>query len=304
MGNLLVDVVILHQKDPLTCKQLQFLGSGRVRTFSSGLGTIACLGVGESRAVVNGYKYLFVHGGEGQGKTDGRSHILGASGHYRSLEFFDEQLGDGHAQAGSSVTSGNGAVSLDKRPEKRAELFFRHPYAGIGNGEHDELPAVVRRRLARSYGNGDLAVVGEFHRIRQQVRQNLVEPQRVADKVARSPRVNIVGEVQPFAFAPHAEQAEHSVQLLLKVEFDMLHGQSACLDFGKVEDVVDDAEQRFGRILYLFQVGGSLFRRLFPDGEPAETDDGVERRAYFMAHMGKKAGFRLIGLLRSVLRTA
>jgi hypothetical protein len=81
-----------------------------------------------------------------------------------------------------------------------------------------------------------------------------------------------------------------------------LHRQLAGLDLGKVEDVVDDAEQVLGGAMDLLDVvallGGG--RDLGLQREVRHADDGVHRRADFVAHVGQEVALgagRLLGQL-------
>ena len=78
----------------------------------------------------------------------------------------------------------------------------------------------------------------------------------------------------------------------------------ARFDLGEVEDVVDEAQQVLARGVYFLQVGNEgllagvfeLFLQHF-----AVADDGVERRAQLMAHVGKELALRAIRFFRGVL---
>ena len=75
----------------------------------------------------------------------------------------------------------------------------------------------------------------------------------------------------------------------------------AALDLRDVEDVVDDGEQVAGGIVNEIGVVGDFFGRELPlvllGQELGEADDGVERRAQLVAHVGDELGLDLAGQL-------
>ena len=81
----------------------------------------------------------------------------------------------------------------------------------------------------------------------------------------------------------------------------------ARLDFGDVEDVVDEREQMLARAVDFFQVGDGVrvaaVCRLFLE-HFAVADDGVERRAQLVAHVREELALGVGGGLRLFLRLA
>ena len=75
------------------------------------------------------------------------------------------------------------------------------------------------------------------------------------------------------------------------------HIHLAGLDLGEIEDVVDEAEEVLAGGANSAEVGDNpilLEFRGFLDQHFAVADDGIERRAQFVAHIGKKLALRLI----------
>src|SRR5204863_10075140 len=65
----------------------------------------------------------------------------------------------------------------------------------------------------------------------------------------------------------------------------------AGFDFGKVEDIIDDGEQRIAAVANRFDqlaLFGGQFRF---QQQAGHGNDAVHRRANFMAHVGQKVGF-------------
>lgn len=64
--------------------------------------------------------------------------------------------------------------------------------------------------------------------------------------------------------------------------------QPSGLDPRQVEQVVDHSQQRLGTMQHAPQVLAHALGYGFLKGQFGETDDGIERRAYLMAHVGEK----------------
>ena len=89
--------------------------------------------------------------------------------------------------------------------------------------------------------------------------------------------------LRPYRFEDHWRQCKR----------DRLEAELAGFDLGKIEDVVDDRQQRLGgrfdgaKVMPLFGVE----RRI--EGQFGHPDDAVHRRPNFVAHVGQKGATRL-----------
>ena len=79
---------------------------------------------------------------------------------------------------------------------------------------------------------------------------------------------------------------------------------AAGLNLGQVQDVVDQRQQVPAAGIDVVQIVG-LFRRDRPDqavaDQLAETDDSVERRAQFVAHVGQELALQAIEFLQPIV---
>src|SRR5678810_1231655 len=75
---------------------------------------------------------------------------------------------------------------------------------------------------------------------------------------------------------------------LVEFEFDEFQIELTRLDFGKVENVVDDGEQGSARVMNLADVIALFWCELRFEGEMRKPDDGVHRGANFVAHIREK----------------
>ena len=67
---------------------------------------------------------------------------------------------------------------------------------------------------------------------------------------------------------------------------------------GKVKDVVDDGAQRIGGTINLGQVVLLLGIEVRFQAQAGQADDGVHRRADFMAHIGQESALGFVGGFR------
>lgn len=98
------------------------------------------------------------------------------------------------------------------------------------------------------------------------------------------------------------EDGQGVLQQVAQIERNMVEHQFAGLDFREVEDFVDDAQQAVGGLFDGAQVV-ELARGQFAFlQQMSETEDAVERRADFMAHVGEELGFDPARLQRFLAR--
>ena len=129
--------------------------------------------------------------------------------------------------------------------------------------------------------------LGKLDRIAQVVEQGLGDTGRIP--------LHHMGQVfainhqfQTLGLCPLHDHGADPVDQGSRFEARPFHLQLSRLDLGKIQDVVDDRQEMVGRSRNLGQTlallrCGTGFAQ--PMGQP---DDGVDRRADFMAHIGQK----------------
>jgi len=89
----------------------------------------------------------------------------------------------------------------------------------------------------------------------------------------------------------------HAFQAGAQVKINDLQLQLASLDFGKIQDVIDNVQEHFPGIAHDFGIL-TLFRGQFGVQEQAcHTDDGVHGCPYLMTHVGQKFALGHVGQL-------
>ena len=157
----------------------------------------------------------------------------------------------------------------------------------------------IRRFLPPADLDQDIpSLGGEFEGVTDQVGQHLAQAQGIADQGDGDVGIDLEHDLDPLVLRYLAGEVRQVVQDLLQVEVHPLHGQLAGFDLGKVEDVVDDAEQRLRGAMDLLHVVALLGVELGLQGQVGHADDGVHRRADLVAHVGQEIALgagRLLG---------
>ena len=94
-----------------------------------------------------------------------------------------------------------------------------------------------------------LAVLGELDRIAHQVDDHLAQADRVADHAVGDIGVNVEDQLEPLLLRPLRQGPDRIAERFPEVESRLLQLQLAAFDLRKIQDVVDDAQQRLGRVL-------------------------------------------------------
>ena len=206
-----------------------------------------------------------------------------------------QALHDGQAQAGSAVFAAGRAVGLVEALEQVGLLFGADADASVAHLETQQ--HLVFGLNQRTHPQFDFAPVGELHGVVAVVDQHLVEPQRVAGEVIGHVACDVEDQFQPLAAGAFGHQVGETLEQVAEFEGGLLHLQLVGLDLGEVQDVVDQAQQVLARALDLFEVialagFGGVFER-----QVRQTDDRVQRRADFVAHVGQEVGLEAGALL-------
>src|SRR5690606_17799749 len=80
----------------------------------------------------------------------------------------------------------------------------------------------------------------------------------------------------------------HIVQQPVEMKIDRLQLQLAGFDFGEIQNVVEHSEQKLGSRFDLVDVVALNRRQLGFLQQKVQAQDGVQRRAYFVAHIGEE----------------
>ena len=143
----------------------------------------------------------------------------------------------------------------------------------------------------RYFPEPDLPPLGrELDRIAQQVDQHLLDAPLVAHH-GTDARIHLHMEGELLFFRQWPDDGGHLLNGAGHIERFARHPQLACLDFGDIQHVIDQRQQvaravpDHAHLLGLLEIERP---RQPLQQDTGEADDGVERRAQFMAHGGQK----------------
>jgi hypothetical protein len=165
--------------------------------------------------------------------------------------------------------------------------------AGVADGEVEPDPSIVCRLRFRRHREQDVALLGELHRVAEQVDDDLAQPGHVADDGRRAALVDDVKQLDTRRRSLGAQEIECRLHALLEHQGLMLQLELPRLDLGEVEDVVDDAQEglaagadRRGEVALLGGQGGV-------EEQAGHADHRVHRGPDLVAHGGEEGGLRL-----------
>ena len=204
------------------------------------------------------------------------------------------------AQPRAAEPARRGRVDLGEGLEQPRQIVRGDAGAGIGDGEVEAHTAVFQPLAANDVRN--LALVGELHRIGEQVMNDLADAQRIAAHDSRNVALEPGVEVQPLGFGLGLEGPGHPLVEILERHVDDLEGHLAGLDLGHVEDVVQQAQQIVAGVADDRQI--VPLRRLQPRGgqQLGGAEDAVHRGAQFMRNDAEEVGLGVAGGIGLVAR--
>ena len=195
---------------------------------------------------------------------------------------------------------GLGELALDllERLAEVLQRLLRDADAGVLDGDVD-----VAADDARAHRDA-AAVRRELHRVGQQIDDDLLDDAAVGAQPDRGLDLGLDGRAASRRRAPPpgawCRRGRSRARTALGSK-----ARAAGLDLRHVEDVVDDVEQiapALADVAAVFEVFRVAERAEQPGlHDLGESDDGVERRAQLVAHVGEECRLRLVGLLGAVL---
>ncbi|MNU54781.1 hypothetical protein D3C71_438400 [compost metagenome] len=153
-------------------------------------------------------------------------------------------------------------------------------------------------------GHAHMAHFRELDGVADQIRQHLLHPARIAQEELAHAGIDIDMQHQVARMRRDAQGRGHVVDQVRQRKVHQFQLGRAFFQLGHVEDVVQQLEQRTGRLAHRAQVAALQAVQGCAQQHFRKADDGVHRRADFMAHVGQEAGLRFGGQLGAVFRRA
>ena len=202
---------------------------------------------------------------------------------------------DGEAKAGATEPPRGRTVRLGEGMEQRFLLLGRHADAGVAHRQLQPHPAIM---LGRRQADGDGAFLGKFDGIAHQVEHHLAEAHFVADQPLGHIGIDPRDDPDLLRLGIGRDQLDLVLDRAAQGEGMRFQRQLARFILRKIEDVVDQPQQRHAGLVDLADIILLLGVEVGPGDQMAEAQYGIHRRADFMAHIGQEQALRAIGLLR------
>ncbi|OFA07224.1 hypothetical protein DUPY_13310 [Duganella phyllosphaerae] len=191
------------------------------------------------------------------------------------------------------------AIGLRERVEDAPARLVGHANAGV---VHFEAQGHALGVLGRHHHlDRDLAAVGKFDSVAQQVEDHLAQPVGVAADGDRDVAGHVQFQPQALGLGLRRKHVVDIGQQVAEIELDIFDRELAGFDLGKVEDVVDDHQQVLARALDHAGVVALLFRQARGQQQLRHAQHAVHRGADLVAHGGQEGALRLAGGLGRVL---
>ena len=180
-------------------------------------------------------------------------------------------------------------------------MFGGDSDAGVTNGEMQR-HAVLGLLLLHRDGQHNLAFGGELHRVAQDVQDHLAQASSIAHDGLGHISGDVESQLQALLSGAQCQHLRGVAHGFAQLELGVFQIQVPRLNLREVEDVVDELQQRFARrshdaeVILLFG-GQTCFQR-----QRGHPENGVERRANLVAHVGEKRALGHGGVLGSPLR--
>ena len=217
----------------------------------------------------------------------------------RAAHHFHQPSADRQAQASAAVLAGSRAIGLPEMLENLGLGCGRDTNPAVLHGQA-QLPALVTG-IGDLQAQRNLAVLGKFERIAQQIGHDLPQTQGIAThhQLAVGWQIGLQG--QPLAPGRLGKKLQRLGEQRTQVEIGHIQFQLAGLDFGEIENVVDDAQQVPPRTLDRFDKLPLLRGQLGFEQQFGHPQHAIHRGADFVAHRGQKLALRPAASLGSLL---
>ncbi len=222
-------------------------------------------------------------GPQRRGKGEDRAAPRLAHGRDSPAHQLDELTADGQSQTGAAMGPRQRPVGLLEPGEQPLGVVGLEPDAGVA-----DLESVAVRRLAHADAQFDEAAIGEFHRVVEQMVQNLFQPPPVADHLGAAGGVGAKLQRQGLGLGRLRMPGDHLVQQLGQIEGRLLDLDLSGLQPAEVQNVAQHPVELGGGGRDGAKHVALVLGQVAPAQHVQQTQHAIEGGADFVAHIGQE----------------
>ena len=133
----------------------------------------------------------------------------------------------------------------------------------------------------------------KFNRIICEIGNNLLDAQRIPHQLSRQIRRNVHDQFYISVFHSRSYDVYHIIDNIHRRILPHGYVHLSGLNFGKIQNIIDNTQQCLPRTLNLQDIFSCLRRKILPKRHIRHTDNRIHRRPDLMAHIRKKVGLHL-----------
>ena len=240
------------------------------------------------------YRRIFLNPAKLQrdGTPKGGAIARGAAHADLAAHQFDYLLDDGKPKPGPAIFARRRFIGLAEGLENAPQGIVIQADAGVAHLH----PHHGRFAPYRIHGgkNADRASFRELHGIADQVDQNLLGAHAVALDAPWHTRRQGHDQFQRLGLGLLRQQIGGAENGVVKIEFGGLQPQRTGLDLGNIQNIVDDPQQMFGRVLRRFHQAGLARVEFGARQQPHRAQHAIHGGANLMAHVRQELRFCLV----------
>jgi hypothetical protein len=150
--------------------------------------------------------------------------------------------------------------------------------------------------------HGDLTALGEFDRVADQIQQHLAQTAGVTAQTLRRFGIDRHGQFEILAPSLFDDEIDRPFDRRGQFEVDLFKNHLAGGEFGKIENFVNQRQQRFAALAHIMREVALLRIKLRVEQQTGHPDNRVERSADLVAHVSQEFRLHAGGLESGVAR--
>ena len=148
----------------------------------------------------------------------------------------------------------------------------------------------------------DFTLICELDSIANQVHNDLAQSVGIPTCHFRHLGGHLAQKLDSFFVAPESKRLQRGFEMVAHIEIHHFQINFSGLDFGEIQNVVDDRQQGISRQLHRIQIFALFRGELSPKRKVRHSHDAVQRRTNFVAHVRQELAFCVVGGLGHLLR--